>query len=94
MYTLDDFLNREIVINCETQKEADILMDILHNMNFLWADHTQLIGKTYFSSYLSETYYKIEASGRLSYGGVSRYGSIYNVVKFKDIISENYKKEA
>ena len=93
MHTIEKFMARQFVINCETQEEAKILMDILMNHGYLWCSSDSL-ENTEWHQYESQMCYLSQRNWRrLEYGRKAFFESLdYKVVKFSEIIRSEYSE--
>lgn len=83
MKRLKGFLKGEFAINCETEKEAIELMNILAENNVTWCDGEKL-KNTYFIDYKNFTCYYMDLFG-LKYWDINKIGAFAKIIKFKDL---------
>ena len=85
---LERFLNKEIYINCETEAEAKLLLDILSNYGkklrrpFALGTRWHIYGKN--------TIYGLDRGGDLAYG-TCQYHCTKPVRKFGEVMEECYE---
>lgn len=96
-YTLNDFLERKIAINCKTEVEAKMLFRVLKKQGWTWAGGQELNeNETYWYQKEERTTYNAtdEDRGRIDKRKRIRYGSVeyardnldFKVVDFKEVM--------
>lgn len=56
-FSLDDFKQVKVTVNCESATDADAFLFYLHSNGMKWADGTSLVKNTMWSIYGAETCY-------------------------------------
>jgi len=87
IYTLKDFEEEKIVINCQNRWQAENLLKTLHLRGWTWNSRDSLLNFTRCSEYQKYTYYRANKRKKgIVYGNVHGSGTDYNVVKYEEVL--------
>lgn len=83
---IERFKKGDFVINCQTENEANELMEILHKEGVKWCSGDSLLKILNYSAYKNNTCYDCDCGTRLSFAELDFYKDRgYKVVKFSDL---------
>lgn len=82
-------IEKDYIINCSTQEQADIYAECMSELKKHWADGDGYIGNTKWYVNEEKTLYRPKMG---QYGATGRICSSFVVVKFEDILEDKSVK--
>ena len=86
---MNKFFDGKVAIHCETEKQAQLLLEILRNFNIRWLTGDEICDITDWDTYREKIGYAL-VNGDLGLGHIERLATDYDVVKFDEVMKEEY----